>query len=146
MKIKYLILLICVGFTACKIPALISKQENKTVPAFYNTVQDSTNIASVKWRQYFTDPYLIAIIDSALKNNQELNIALREIEIDKNEIQARKGEYLPFVNLVGVAGVIYLFTGEWEYASLGALLYIGWEALGYFLHERVWAKFGKGIK
>jgi uncharacterized membrane protein len=49
-------------------------------------------------------------------------------------------------HLVGVAGVIYLFTGEWEYASLGALLYIGWEALGYFLHERVWAKFGKGVK
>jgi uncharacterized membrane protein len=45
-------------------------------------------------------------------------------------------------HLVGVAGVIYLFTG----ASLGALIYIGWEALGYFLHERVWAKFGKGIK
>jgi uncharacterized membrane protein len=48
--------------------------------------------------------------------------------------------------LVGVAGVIYLFTGEWEYASLGALLYIGWEAVGYFLHERVWAKFGNKVK
>jgi outer membrane protein TolC len=77
MKIKYLILLISVGFTACKIPTLISKQEVKTVPAYYSTVQDSTNIASVKWRQYFTDTYLIAIIDTALKNNQELNIALR---------------------------------------------------------------------
>jgi uncharacterized membrane protein len=49
-------------------------------------------------------------------------------------------------HLVGVAGVIYLFTGEWEYASLGALIYIAWEALGYFLHERVWAKFEKGVK
>ena len=49
-------------------------------------------------------------------------------------------------HLIVLSGIIYLFTGEWEYASLGALLYIGWEALGYFLHERVWAKFGKGIK
>ncbi len=114
MKTKYLILLISVGFTACKIPALISKQENKTVPAFYNTVQDSTNIASVKWRQYFTDPYLITIIDSALKNNQELNIALREIKMDKNEIQARKGEYLPFVNLAGVAGVDKTGKYTWD--------------------------------
>jgi uncharacterized membrane protein len=54
-------------------------------------------------------------------------------------------------HLVGVAGVltigVYLATGEWEYeyAALGALVYIGWEALGYFLHERVWAKFGKKI-
>ena len=46
-------------------------------------------------------------------------------------------------HLVGVAGVIFLFTGEWEYATLGALLYIAWEALGYFIHERVWAKFVK---
>lgn len=49
-------------------------------------------------------------------------------------------------HLIGVAGVIYLFTGEWEYASLGALLYILWEALGYFIHERVWAKLGNKIK
>ena len=55
-------------------------------------------------------------------------------------------------HLVGVAGVIavitYMITGEieYEYATLGALFYILWEALGYFLHERVWAKFGKEVK
>ncbi len=55
-------------------------------------------------------------------------------------------------HLVGVAGIIaivtYGLTGEieYEYATLGALGYILWEAFGYFLHERVWAKFGKGIK
>jgi uncharacterized membrane protein len=48
-------------------------------------------------------------------------------------------------HLIGVAGVIYLFTGEWEYASLGALIYIGWEAIGYFIHERAWVKFGKKV-
>ena len=104
MKNKIIILLAISCFAACKIPALVSKQENKTVPAYFNTAQDSTNIASIKWRDYFTDPYLIALIDAALKNNQELNIALREIEIDKNEIQVRKGEYLPFVNIAGAAG------------------------------------------
>lgn len=46
-------------------------------------------------------------------------------------------------HLVGVAGVIYLFTGEWEYATWGALLYIGWEAIGYFIHERLWVRIGK---
>lgn len=49
-------------------------------------------------------------------------------------------------HLVGVAGVlavgVYLATGEWEYeyAALGALAYIAWEALGYYIHERVWTK------
>jgi len=49
-------------------------------------------------------------------------------------------------HLVVLAGIIYIFTGEWEYASLGALLYIGIETLGYFIHERLWAKFGSKVK
>jgi NodT family efflux transporter outer membrane factor (OMF) lipoprotein len=114
MKNKIIIILAVICFAACKIPALIGKQENKTVPAYYNTPSDSTNIASVKWRNYFTDPYLIALIDSALKNNQELNIALREIEMDKNEIEARKGEYLPFVNVGGAAGIDKTGRYTWD--------------------------------
>jgi len=48
-----------------------------------------------------------------------------------------------FVHLVIIAGVIFVITGEWEYATLGALIYIAWEALAYFIHERIWAKFVK---
>jgi uncharacterized membrane protein len=49
-------------------------------------------------------------------------------------------------HLVVLSGIIFIFTGEWEYATLGALLYIAFEAAGYFVHERLWARFGKGIK
>lgn len=49
-------------------------------------------------------------------------------------------------HLVVLAGIIYIFTGEWEYAGLGAVLYIAVESLGYFIHERLWAKFGKGVE
>ena len=56
------------------------------------------------------------------------------------------------VHLVGVAGIIsvitWVLTGniEYEYATLGALAYIAFESAGYYIHERVWAKFGKGVK
>jgi uncharacterized membrane protein len=49
-------------------------------------------------------------------------------------------------HLVVLAGIVFLFTGEWEYATLGALIYIAFEAVGYFIHERMWAKFGKKVK
>jgi uncharacterized membrane protein len=49
-------------------------------------------------------------------------------------------------HLVVLAGIIYIFTGEWEYASFGAILYIAIEAFGYFVHERLWARFGKKVK
>lgn len=91
-------------FAACKTPALNSRQENKSMPAVYGNLSDTTNSAGIRWRDYFTDANLIALIDTALYHNQELNITLQEIEIGKNEIMSRKGEYLPFVNLVAGAG------------------------------------------
>jgi len=97
---KYLILLFCiVWFGACKVPAISGKEESKSVPKAYHNSQDTLNSTSIKWRAYFSDPNLNAIIDTALRNNQELNITLQEIEMSKNEIMTRKGEYLPFVNL-----------------------------------------------
>lgn len=45
-----------------------------------------------------------------------------------------------------LAGIIYLFTGDWEYSGVGALAYIAIESLGYFVHERLWAKFGNRVK
>jgi NodT family efflux transporter outer membrane factor (OMF) lipoprotein len=96
---------ISLAAAACGVPALTEKSENKAVPVSYNNSQDTANIARVKWKEYFTDPYLSALIDTALKNNQELNITLQEIDIARNEIRARKGEYLPFVGVKGAAGV-----------------------------------------
>ncbi len=93
-----------IGFGACKIPAVTMRQENTTTPLSYNNSSDTLNSATVQWRNYFKDPNLIALIDTALKNNQELNILIQEIQTSKNEILIRKGEYLPFVNVGAAAG------------------------------------------
>lgn len=93
-------------YSACKLPSsLAGKKENKTTPVGYTQLQDTTNVARVKWKTFFTDPNLAALIDTALKNNQELNIIRQEILIAQNEVRARKGEYLPFVGVQAGAGV-----------------------------------------
>jgi len=79
-------------------------KELKT-PTNYTHQTDSTNSARMNWKQYFNDKNLIALIDTALKNNQELNIILQEIQIANNEVRIRKGEYLPFVDIAAGAGV-----------------------------------------
>ena len=89
---------------ACKTPELVVKNESRSTPASYSTAAaaatpDSTTAARIQWKQFVTDPNLQALIGTALQNNQELNITLQEIEIARNEIRARKGEYLPFVSL-----------------------------------------------
>ncbi|QNL49896.1 TolC family protein [Olivibacter sp. SDN3] len=114
---KYLgIFCVSLTYMACKTPSLVEKTEDKAIPTRYSNSQDSINSATVQWKEYFTDPYLNALIDTALENNQELNITLQEIEVARNEIRARKGEYLPFVGVRGAAG----FEKVGRYTSRGA--------------------------
>ncbi|PWS27922.1 RND transporter [Pedobacter yonginense] len=88
-------ILICLAYTACKVPQVAQRNENKNVPGSFTTSLDTLSSGKVQWRQFFTDPNLVSLIDTALKNNQELNITLQEIEIAKNEIKTRKGDLLP---------------------------------------------------
>ena len=100
--ISFILLL---SFIGCKTPKLIQRSENKDVPSSFNAVSDSLNDAQLSWKEYFADPYLDTLITTALQNNQELNIVMQEIEVSRNEVRARKGEYLPFIGLKGGAGV-----------------------------------------
>jgi outer membrane protein, multidrug efflux system len=89
----------------CKIPAAIQMPAPKSVPGSYENRQDSTNISAIPWQRYFTDPYLVTLIDTALKNNQELNITLQEIVIARNEIRLRQQPLLPTVTARAGIGV-----------------------------------------
>jgi NodT family efflux transporter outer membrane factor (OMF) lipoprotein len=59
----------------------------------------------MQWRNFFTNKNLQNLIDTALQNNQELQITLQEIEIARNEVRIRKGFLLPTVGLRAGSGV-----------------------------------------
>lgn len=99
------LVLICATYAACKLPEVAQRAENKSVPAAFSSAQDTVSTANIQWRRFFTDPNLVNLIDTALKNNQELNITLQDIEIAKNEIKAKKGELLPSVTYGVGAGL-----------------------------------------
>ncbi|PIB35045.1 RND transporter [Reichenbachiella sp. 5M10] len=91
---------------SCAPDLTTTKTENTdSLPDTFTGSQDSTNTAQVTWQEYFGDPYLTALIDTALHNNQELNIMLQEIEIARFEVRAKKGEYLPSVSIGAGGGV-----------------------------------------
>jgi multidrug efflux system outer membrane protein len=95
---------VAITITGCVTPGIVQKA-NREIPQMYTNSMDTLNSATLRWQEFLKDPHLVALIDTALANNQELNIILQEIEISRNEIGARKGEYLPSVGLGGAGGV-----------------------------------------
>jgi multidrug efflux system outer membrane protein len=84
---------------ACGIPELTIKNEDTHLPnSFKPGLSEQENTAKVKWKDFFEDPNLLRLIDIAVANNKEVNMMMQRISVAQNEIQARKGAYLPFVN------------------------------------------------
>lgn len=85
---------------SCGIPKVTTQESNITLPTNYSEkVTQSDNSGKVRWKDFFEDKYLQSLIDSTLVNNKELNILMQKVNMAQNEIQARKGEYLPSVGL-----------------------------------------------
>lgn len=83
-------------------PSLVdnpSRDVRKDVPADFRFASAASaqgpGIGKQNWRDYFQSPELQKLIETALKNNQELNVRLQEIIIAQAEVGARRGEYLP---------------------------------------------------
>lgn len=104
-KLNILLVVIAAFVYGCSFQKTTIRTENKNVPLKYQNSTDTLNIALIKWKEFFNDNLLIELIDTALKNNQELNIVLQEIAISNNEIQEKKGEYLPFLHLKTGGGI-----------------------------------------
>ncbi|TDW48727.1 NodT family efflux transporter outer membrane factor (OMF) lipoprotein [Flavobacterium sp. 270] len=98
---------LCLVAAGCKAPAPETATASAPVPEAFGAVktQDTTNTSNLKWKDFFKDQNLVDLIDIALKNNQELNITLQEIEIAKNDIRVRKGLLLPTAGIRAGAGV-----------------------------------------
>lgn len=89
--------IVIMAIGGCKAPAIIETTENRTVPEMYSDSHDTTTMAATQWRSFFNDKNLLNLIDTALKNNQELKITLQEIEMAKNDIRLRQASLLPTV-------------------------------------------------
>ncbi|MCC9602406.1 efflux transporter outer membrane subunit [Stieleria sp. JC731] len=79
--------------------------EDDGVVDFDDEVVSWENSARVSWWEFFNDPNLSGLINQAFAGNQELKILAQEIRKACLEVQARQGEYLPFVTAGMGAGL-----------------------------------------
>ncbi|MFT3712828.1 MAG: TolC family protein [Archangium sp.] len=75
------------------------------------------SVAQQSWNEFFHNEDLRALIETALKNNQELNIQLQEIIIANAETSARRGEYWPRVGAGLTTGIDKVGGTTWRGVS-----------------------------
>ena len=101
-RYPYLFLVVFVGlWVSCNTPQIALKPLDKSIPDHFEGQLNAarSNITEINWRTYFDDPQLTALIDTALINNQEMNMVLQELIMSQNEVLEKSGEYLPMVNI-----------------------------------------------
>jgi multidrug efflux system outer membrane protein len=79
---KYLSILVLIGLlVSCNTPKSALKQVDENIPEGFTESNGFGQYQRSRDRLacYFDDPLLIALIDTALQNNQELNIVLQEL-------------------------------------------------------------------
>ena len=105
-KLYYVItiLVILKSIVACKTPQATMPQDTlkDSLPTLS---KDSSVTISPAWREFFQDPMLQKLIETALQNNQDLKITLQELAIAKSAITAKQAALLPSVTANIGAGV-----------------------------------------
>ena len=111
MKNKYIQYIIGVSaliMTGCKTPQATNMTDRVKMQIPSHFQQDSVDdghVTITPWKQYFTDPALLSLIDTALTNNQDLRMTLQQIVMAKSSVLYQEGQLMPTISLGGSVGV-----------------------------------------
>src|SRR5574344_957633 len=119
MKSKYIIFIAALVMMGCKTPQATNVKDRvkDQMPSHFREDSVAEGHATVTpWRQFFTDPTLVALVDTALTNNQDLRMTLQQIAMAKSNVLYQEGQLIPTVTGGGSVGV----SKAGRYTSEGA--------------------------
>lgn len=100
----------------CKAPSL-TQTEKFDLPEAFIEDTDTATMASISWKEFFPDAYLVEYIDSALANNHSFLKTIENVSIARAQMKAGKGALFPEISL-GIDGGIQRF-GEYTMDGVG---------------------------
>ena len=85
-------------------------------------VEDTISIASLSWRELFTDPQLQSLIEHALQGNTDLQSAQWRIKEAEASLSSARLAYLPSFMLTPQGGVSSFdkSKGSWTYSGIAS--------------------------
>jgi len=97
-------LLLCFTLSSCQVVNKYKTPEIDSDELYRGeNPQDTTTIASIPWNNYFTDPYLQALIKEGLENNYDMRIVFTRIRQAEVNLNMAYAAYFPSATLVGQA-------------------------------------------
>ena len=138
MKIRILSAgLLLLTMSSCGIYTSYQRSESLPTDSLYRDMpeggQDTTSLASLSWRELFTDPCLVKWIETGLEQNTDLLTARLRTEAAAASLQASKLAFLPSVSLTPQGSLSHVEGGsnsktyslggalEWEIDAFGSL-------------------------
>jgi len=89
-----LLLVSCFAAKDYERPQVVSEANYRTE----NLPQDTLSIATLSWKELFTDPLLQGYIEEGLQNNMDIRVALQQIRIAEAYVKQGKANYFPSLN------------------------------------------------
>lgn len=118
-KIIYICLAIAVA--SCGIYKPYARPEVSTDGLFgvEYTATDTTTIASIEWREFFTDANLQELISCGLENNSDMQAAHWRIKEAEAALKSARLAFLPSFNLSPTGGISSFdgTSGAWTYSA-----------------------------
>ena len=97
---KILFLVGLVTWLGCTTPSmLVQINKQPILPTNFTNTDTSFSRDSINWNQISDDTVLRGLIDTAIKNNNEIQIAFQKIELARSQRQLTKGSLLPQMGL-----------------------------------------------
>ncbi|RVT97370.1 efflux transporter outer membrane subunit [Mucilaginibacter limnophilus] len=98
-------LLVACIITGCQNYKATTSSANIKLPVTFTGNADTLSIARLPIKDFFTDPYLISLIDTAIAANPDILTAVQRIEIAKANVRYNASQLLPQINAAANAGV-----------------------------------------
>lgn len=116
--IKYIALILATALTVSGCGIYSSYQRNEEVEeefdelySYVEATSDTTTIASIAWRELFTDTHLQALIEKGLENNTDLRVAQLNVDQAQIALSTARKAFIPSLSF-GANGAISSFKGS----------------------------------
>ena len=124
MKKIILVLSVVAIFTSCSIYKKYTRPEEISTDKLYGNIEkaDTTTMADVSWREFFTDKHLQGYIEQGLKNNIDMHLAAERISQAELALQSAKLAFIPSFSIEPTIG-----AGVGEKFSYAVPVKASWE-------------------